>query len=142
MSTSIARSVRPASSEASLASTAHRAQPNPEKQRLPGCCLSPWSHTGLDALRESIAVPEGSGARLEHAHSLIEFGSAIRRPWQRSPAGWSWRTPVVPRPWLTGVPGAACHRCSSTTDGTVGVEALTSSELRVATRGTTRHDHA
>jgi DNA-binding CsgD family transcriptional regulator len=40
----------------------------------------------LDRLTESAALLEGSGWRLEHAHSLIELGAAVRRAGQRSTA--------------------------------------------------------
>ena len=33
---------------------------------------------GLGLLREAVAVLEGSGARLEHARTLVELGAALR----------------------------------------------------------------
>jgi DNA-binding CsgD family transcriptional regulator len=43
-------------------------------------------HQGLDLLRESEKVLASSGARLEHAHTLLELGTALRRSGQRAAA--------------------------------------------------------
>jgi ATP/maltotriose-dependent transcriptional regulator MalT len=41
---------------------------------------------GIEQLRESASLLEGSGARLEHARSLVELGAALRRNGRRSEA--------------------------------------------------------
>ena len=41
---------------------------------------------GLERLRESEQVLDGSGARLEHARSLIDYGAALRRAGERRAA--------------------------------------------------------
>ncbi len=46
---------------------------------------------GIDLLRQSVALLDGSPTRLEHARSLVELGSALRRANQRSDA----RAPLV-----------------------------------------------
>ena len=94
---------------------------------------------GLQLLGESVAVLRDSRARLERAHSLAEFGAALRRAGQRAAA----RPPLAEalefaadcgaRPLVARVrdelkaTGARPRR-----DWRSGVEALTPSELRVA----------
>jgi len=93
----------------------------------------------VDRLRASVALLEGTRARLEHARSLVALGSALRRRGQRADA----REPLA-----AGLELA--HRCGA--EGTAalaveelraagarprrpertGVEALTASEARVA----------
>jgi DNA-binding NarL/FixJ family response regulator len=41
---------------------------------------------GIETLRESLAVLEGSSARLERARTLVELGAALRRSNQRADA--------------------------------------------------------
>jgi ATP/maltotriose-dependent transcriptional regulator MalT len=94
---------------------------------------------GIDLLRESVAVLEGSPAQLELARSLVELGAALRRRKHRGD----------PRHPLTRGMDLA-HRCGATRlvrradeelhatgarprrPATSGVDALTGSELRVA----------
>jgi DNA-binding CsgD family transcriptional regulator len=101
--------------------------------------LAEGGDEGIARLRESVAVLEPSGARLEHARSLVELGAAIRRKGQRSEA----RVPLE-----LGMDLA--HRCGATALTArarqellaagarprramrSGVEALTASERRVA----------
>jgi DNA-binding CsgD family transcriptional regulator len=48
--------------------------------------LAEGGDEGIETLRESVAVLEGSTARLELARSLVELGAALRRANQRSDA--------------------------------------------------------
>jgi DNA-binding CsgD family transcriptional regulator len=93
---------------------------------------------GIELLRESVEVLEGSGARLEHARSLVELGAALRRAGARTEA----REPLHAGMELAHrcgaaplvdrareellVTGARPRRIMRT-----GVDALTPSELRV-----------
>jgi DNA-binding CsgD family transcriptional regulator len=53
---------------------------------LRACALSKGGDQGLDLLYESENVLASSGARLEHAHTLLELGTALRRSGQRAAA--------------------------------------------------------
>jgi DNA-binding CsgD family transcriptional regulator len=44
------------------------------------------SHTGEQHLREAVEILDGSPARLEHAHALVELGALLRRDGQRTQA--------------------------------------------------------
>jgi DNA-binding CsgD family transcriptional regulator len=48
--------------------------------------LAEGGDEGIETLRESVAVLEGSSARLEHARSLVELGAALGRANQRTEA--------------------------------------------------------
>jgi DNA-binding CsgD family transcriptional regulator len=48
--------------------------------------LAEGGETGTETLRESLAVLEGSSARLERARTLVELGSALRHEDERSEA--------------------------------------------------------
>ena len=101
--------------------------------------LATGGERGLELLRESVAVLAGSGARLEHAHSLVELGAAIRRAGKRSLA----REPLHAGMELAHACGAEplAERAREELRATgarpgasfaPGVDALTPSELRVA----------
>jgi DNA-binding CsgD family transcriptional regulator len=92
----------------------------------------------IDLLRQSVALLEGSPARLEHARSLVELGGALRRANQRSDA----RGPLGEGMRLAHVCGA--HRLTQRAKQELqagggrrprlsihGRDALTASELRV-----------
>jgi DNA-binding NarL/FixJ family response regulator len=94
---------------------------------------------GLALLRESVASLDGSPALLERAHSLVEFGAALRRSGGRAAA----RGPLAQALELAARCGArplaARARDELKAAGArprrpwrTGVEALTPSELRVA----------
>ncbi|HEV8099039.1 MAG TPA: LuxR C-terminal-related transcriptional regulator, partial [Gaiellaceae bacterium] len=94
---------------------------------------------GIESLRESLAVLEGSAARLEHARSLVELGAALRRANQRADAREllkegldlavrSRAVPLVERAEQElAATGARPRRLLLS-----GVESLTASERRVA----------
>ena len=94
---------------------------------------------GIETLRESVAVLEGSTARLELARSLVELGAALRRANQRSDAREllkqgldlavrSRAVPLVERAEQElAATGARPRRLLLS-----GVESLTASERRVA----------
>jgi len=94
---------------------------------------------GLELLRESVAVLEGSPALLERARSLGELGAALRRAGSRADA----REPLAAALELAARCGARplAARVREELNATgarprrewrTGVEALTPSELRVA----------
>ena len=94
---------------------------------------------GTELLRESVATLDSSGAALEHAHSLVALGSALRR----SGAGAAAREPLHAGMELAHSCGAAPlagrAREELVAMGTrprrmmrSGVDALTASELRTA----------
>jgi DNA-binding CsgD family transcriptional regulator len=94
---------------------------------------------GLDHLREAVDVLEGSPARLEHAKALAALGSAVRRLRKPTEA----RGPLRRALELADICGAAAlaahvraelHAAGARprTTALAGVEALTSSEKRVA----------
>jgi DNA-binding CsgD family transcriptional regulator len=94
---------------------------------------------GIELLRESVAVLEGSPARLERARSLVELGSALRRANQRTDA----RAPLVAGLRLAYQCGAQrlVHRAQRELQAaggrrpriaTSGRDSLTASELRTA----------
>ena len=94
---------------------------------------------GLALLRESVAVLDDSPALLERAHSLAEFGAALRRSGERAAA----RDPLAQALELAARCGARplairTHDELKATGARprrpwrTGVEALTPSELRVA----------
>jgi DNA-binding CsgD family transcriptional regulator len=94
---------------------------------------------GLALLRESVAVLDGSPALLERAHSLAEFGAALRRSGERAAARGplAWALELAAR--CGARPLAARARDELKAAGArprrpwrTGVEALTPSELRVA----------
>lgn len=94
---------------------------------------------GLELLRESAQVLDGSGARLEHARSLIEYGAALRRAGQRRAAREALENGLETARERAALPlvelareelrasGARLRR-----DALRGRDALTGSELRVA----------
>jgi DNA-binding NarL/FixJ family response regulator len=94
---------------------------------------------GIETLRESLAVLQGSSARLEHARSLVELGAALRRSNQRADAREllkegldlavrSGALPLVERAEQElAATGARPRRLLLS-----GVESLTASERRVA----------
>ncbi|HZE29221.1 MAG TPA: LuxR C-terminal-related transcriptional regulator, partial [Gaiellaceae bacterium] len=94
---------------------------------------------GIETLRESLAVLQGSSARLEHARSLVELGAALRRSNQRAEAREllkegldlavrSGAQPLVERAEQElAATGARPRRLLLS-----GVESLTASERRVA----------
>jgi DNA-binding CsgD family transcriptional regulator/tetratricopeptide (TPR) repeat protein len=104
--------------------------------RVLGLCRG--DSRGTELLRESVEVLAGSGARLEHARSLVELGAALRRAGTRAAA----REPLHAGMELAHrcgaaplvdrareellVTGARPRRIMRT-----GVDALTPSELRV-----------
>jgi DNA-binding CsgD family transcriptional regulator len=53
-------------------------------QRVAG--LVAEREAGIDLLREAVATLEGSGAKLEHAHALVDLGAALRRAGKRTEA--------------------------------------------------------
>ena len=93
---------------------------------------------GLAALEESVSVLSGSPAALEHTQSVVEWGAALRRAGQRQDArralsqGLDAAARCGARPLIAlareelRVAGARPRR-----DWTRGIEALTSSELRI-----------
>ncbi len=94
---------------------------------------------GIELIRESVETLDGSGARLEHARSLVELGAAIRRSGRRSQA----REPLHVGMELAHRCGAApvVERAREELLATgarprrimrSGIDALTPSELRVA----------
>jgi DNA-binding CsgD family transcriptional regulator len=94
---------------------------------------------GLADLREAADVLRESGARLEHARALVEFGAALRRANQRAAA----REPLragLDLAYRCGA-GRLAHRAATELRATgarprravlTGLEALTPSERRVA----------
>jgi DNA-binding CsgD family transcriptional regulator len=93
---------------------------------------------GTDLLRESVALLDGTPFRLDHARSLVELGSTLRRANQRSDA----RAPLVAGLRLAYQCGAQrltrrAQRELQAAGGrrprlsTTGRDALTASELRV-----------
>ncbi len=125
-----------ADEEVALAAATGLARPQGVAMRTAGVLRG--GDDGLRCLRESIAMLEGSSARLEHARSLVELGAALRRRGQRAEA----REPLAAGMELA-------HRCGAERlvahsheelraagarprrfDRT-GVEALTASEGRV-----------
>lgn len=113
--------------------------PRPEGVALRAAGIVEDGERAIELLSESVAVLEGSGARLELARSLVELGAAYRRAGNRAQA----------RPELTAGLEAA-HECGAIRlvdrareelhaaggrprrIATTGVEALTPSERRVA----------
>jgi ATP/maltotriose-dependent transcriptional regulator MalT len=101
--------------------------------------LATGGEPGLALLRASVAVLAGSGARLEHARSLVELGAALRRAGTRGAAREPLHAgmelafacaadPLVERAREELVAcGARPRRIMRS-----GVDALTPSELRVA----------
>ena len=94
---------------------------------------------GVELLRESVAVLEGSPERLEHARSLVELGAALRRANQRLEA----RKPLTAGATLAHACGAPrlTRRAREELRAAGGrrphlyrrgIDALTASELRVA----------
>jgi DNA-binding CsgD family transcriptional regulator len=94
---------------------------------------------GLELLAESVAVLEGSPARLEHARALTDFGAAVRRSGRRSDA----RAPLRQGLDLAEACGAAplAERARHELRAAggrprrprlSGAEALTASERRIA----------
>jgi DNA-binding CsgD family transcriptional regulator len=94
---------------------------------------------GIELLRESVDALEGSGARLEHARSLIDLGAAVRRSGGRAEA----REPLHAGMELAHRCGAVAlvERAREELLATgarprrimrTGIDALTPSELRVA----------
>ena len=105
---------------------------------LRGVGLLSDREVGLDLLRQSADILEGSAAKLEHARSLVELGSAMRRAGRRSDA-----RGVLVR-GLEIAHGCGAHQLSRrarrellaagsrrSRDATSGRESLTASELRV-----------
>jgi DNA-binding CsgD family transcriptional regulator len=106
---------------------------------LRGAGLTHGGEMGLELLGESVAVLRASPALLERAHSLAEFGAALRRAGHRAAA----REPLAEALDLAARCGArplaAWAREELRATGArprrewrTGVEALTPSELRVA----------
>jgi DNA-binding CsgD family transcriptional regulator len=94
---------------------------------------------GLRHLREAVETIEGSGARLEQAHALVELGAALRRANQRARA----REPLRSGLDLAHKCGASLLAERARTElratgarprryALSGLEALTASERRVA----------
>jgi ATP/maltotriose-dependent transcriptional regulator MalT len=94
---------------------------------------------GLTDLREAIAILAATGARLEHARALVEFGAALRRGHQRAAA----REPLRTGLDLAQRCGAVrlAQRATDELRATgarprrgvqSGLEALTASERRIA----------
>ncbi len=94
---------------------------------------------GIERLRESVSVLEGTPAKLEHARALTDLGAALRRMGRRSAAREPLRaglerarrcgaTALVERAHTELVATGARPRTLSST----GVNALTASERRVA----------
>jgi DNA-binding CsgD family transcriptional regulator len=125
-----------AAEEVELAAATGLARPHGVALRAVGLLAS---GDGIEPLRRSVELLADSPARLEHARSLVELGSALRRRGQRAEA----RDPLADGRELA-------HRCGA--DRTVarateelaasgarprriartGIEALTPSERRVA----------
>jgi ATP/maltotriose-dependent transcriptional regulator MalT len=94
---------------------------------------------GIERLRESVALLEGSCASLEHARSLVELGAALRRRGNRAEA----REPLAEGRELAHRAGAERTLARATEElaasgarprriARSGIEALTPSERRVA----------
>ena len=101
--------------------------------------LAEGGEDGIALLREAVAVLEPSDARLEHARSLVELGSALRRANRRSEA----REPLRRGLELATTCGAAPLAQRAETEllatgarprriALSGIESLTPSERRVA----------
>ena len=113
--------------------------PGPLGRALRTLALVEGGERGLDLLRRSLAVLEGSGWKLEHAHTLVELGAAVRRAGRRGEAreplhaGMELAHACGARPLLASAreelvaTGARPRRVMRT-----GVDALTASERRVA----------
>jgi DNA-binding CsgD family transcriptional regulator len=97
------------------------------------------SHTGEQHLREAVEILDGSPARLEHAHALVELGALLRRNGQRTQA----RPPLRSGLDLARACGAtllaerAYHELRATGASPrkltrTGLATVTPSELRVA----------
>ncbi len=93
----------------------------------------------IERLRESVAVLDGSGARLEHARSLVELGAALRRAGRRTEA----RDPLragLEHAHVSGATALAARALEELVASGArprrvmrsGVDALTASERRVA----------
>lgn len=113
--------------------------PRPYGVALRAAGILAGGEPGIDRLRESVSVLEGSDARLEHARSLVELGAALRRRQRRAEARelltagmelayrcGAQRLVVRAREELQAA-GARPRRIATT-----GLDALTASELRVA----------
>jgi DNA-binding CsgD family transcriptional regulator len=94
---------------------------------------------GIELLEESVAVLDGSGARLEHARSLCELGAALRRAGRRGAAREPLREALdlAVRCGGDALAGRAREELSAAgarprRDRLHGRDALTVSELRVA----------
>ena len=94
---------------------------------------------GLDLLRESVEIAQASPARLEHAKSLVAWGSALRRGGRRAQA----REPLVRGVELARQCGADVLAETAKTElyaaggrprreASTGLESLTPSERRIA----------
>jgi DNA-binding CsgD family transcriptional regulator len=113
--------------------------PGPLGRALRALALVEGGERGLDRLRRSLAVLEGSRWKLEHAHTLVELGAATRRAGRRREAreplhaGMELAHACGARPLLASAreelvaTGARPRRVMRT-----GVDALTASERRVA----------
>jgi class 3 adenylate cyclase len=53
-------------------------------QRIAGLLAD--RESGIELLREAVATLEGSGAKLEHAHALVDLGTALHRAGKRNEA--------------------------------------------------------
>jgi DNA-binding CsgD family transcriptional regulator len=100
---------------------------------------------GLDDLREAAELLAGTGARLEHARALVEFGAALRRANQRAAAREPMRTGLDLADRCGATRLAEQARAELLTAGArprraalTGLEALTASERRVAELAATR----
>ncbi len=123
--------------ELTLARTSGLARPLGMALRAAG--VLEGGDTGIERLRESASLLAGSGARLEHARSLVELGAALRRSRHRSEA----RTELAMGMELADRCGARrlvtrAHEELAAAGGrprriaTTGPAALTASERRVA----------
>jgi len=94
---------------------------------------------GVELLREAINVLAGTGARLHHAHALVDLGAALRRANQRKEAREPLRQGLDIAHHCGAVPLEERARTELEATGArprkavySGVESLTPSELRVA----------
>jgi DNA-binding CsgD family transcriptional regulator len=94
---------------------------------------------GIELLREAIDVLAGTGARLHHAHALVDLGAALRRANQRKEAREPLREGLDLAHRCGAVPLEERARTELEATGArprkavySGVESLTPSELRVA----------
>lgn len=97
---------------------------------------------GLDCLAESVEVLHGSTGRLELGHSLVAYGSALRRAGRRSDARLHLRQglDLADRHHWQAVVASAREELQASGakprgNAQTGVDALTPSELRVARLG-------